>query len=119
MAVDYTDIGKRIRAVRLERGLTQEQLAERIATGTTHVSHIETGNTIPSLKTFLAIVNALDVSADELLCGNIEKSGAVFQGKMAEILSDCSEKELRVIAETVESLKKALRSTYEAIKTTS
>lgn len=114
MTVDYTDIGKRIRVVRLKRGITQEQLAERISIGTTHVSHIETGNTIPSLKTFLAIVNALDISADELLCGNMKQSEIVFQGKMADILSDCNEKELRVLTATAEAVKTTLRATYGA-----
>lgn len=114
MAVDYLDIGKRIRAVRLARGITQEQLAEMVSAGTTHISHIETGNTIPSLKTFLAIVNALDVSADELLCGNMKKSTAVFQDELAAVLSDCNAAELRVISETVHTLKSALRKAYGA-----
>ena len=39
-------------------------------------SHIETGNSVPSLKTLIDIINALDCSADELLCIEIKKSKA-------------------------------------------
>ena len=48
--VDYADIGKRIRACRLAKGMTQEQLANEVGVVVTHISHIETGNSVPSLK---------------------------------------------------------------------
>ena len=57
-----------IRALRRERGMTQEQLANEVGVVVTHISHIETGNSVPSLKTLIDIINALDCSADELLC---------------------------------------------------
>ena len=41
--IDYKSIGARIRAVRTERKITQEQLAEAVGVGTSHLSHIETG----------------------------------------------------------------------------
>ena len=45
--VDYADIGKRIRACRLAKGMTQEQLANEVGVVVTHISHIETGNSVP------------------------------------------------------------------------
>ena len=53
--------------MRSKKNITQERLGEMIGVGTTHVSHIETGNTMPSMKTFVKIINALECSADELL----------------------------------------------------
>lgn len=41
--IDYKDIGKRIRTIRMECKLTQDQLAEAAGVGVTHISHIETG----------------------------------------------------------------------------
>ena len=75
--VDYADIGKRIRACRLAKGMTQEQLANEVGVVVTHISHIETGNSVPSLKTLIDIINALDCSADELLCIEIKKAKTV------------------------------------------
>jgi len=54
--VDYADIGKRIRACRLAKGMTQEQLANEVGVVVTHISHIETGNSVPSLKTLIDII---------------------------------------------------------------
>lgn len=113
MTVDYLDIGKRIRSARIAKGITQEQLAERIGAGTTHVSHIETGNTIPSLKTFIAILNALEISSDEVLCGNTNNSAYVFENELNQIVKDCSTEEMRVITETISGLKTALRKNYK------
>ena len=48
--VDYADIGKRIRACRLAKGMTQEQLANEVGVVVMHISHIETGISVPSLK---------------------------------------------------------------------
>ena len=111
MRINYLEIGQRIRAARQKKGLTQEKLAEMVETATTHISHIETGNTIPSIKMFIAIVNALDISADELLCDHLKKSKYVFQNEMADITQDCSEKEMKIMVETVKALKSALRNT--------
>lgn len=107
--IDYKTIGKKIRDRRLEAGLSQERLAELCNVGTTHISHIETGNCIPSLKTFIAIINALSCSADELLCYELEHSEHTYNNKISDLLSDCSSKELMVITDTISSLKGSLR----------
>ena len=103
--VDYADIGKRIRACRLAKGMTQEQLANEVGVVVTHISHIETGNSVPSLKTLIDIINALDCSADELLCIEIKKAKPVFDSWMTEQLADCSADEAKIIKETVVNLK--------------
>ena len=100
--VDYADIGKRIRACRLAKGMTQEQLANEVGVVVTHISHIETGNSVPSLKTLIDIINALDCL----------KAKPVFDSWMTEQLADCSADETKIIKETVVSLKKSLRKVY-------
>lgn len=65
--MDYYEIGRQVRKIRKARGLSQEALAEMIGISTTHMSHIETGNTKLSLPVFIALASALEVSADELL----------------------------------------------------
>ena len=107
--IDYQTIGQKIRKRRLEAGFSQEHLAELCNVGTTHISHIETGNCIPSLKVFIAIINALSCSADELLSDELMSSEHIFQSELAQLTNDCTTKELRIISETVISLKKSLR----------
>jgi len=109
MQIDYLDIGNRIRAERTKQNLSQEKLAEMAGVGTTHISHIETGNTKLSIKAFIAIINALNVSADELLRNHIIKAKHVLEGELAELVDDCNDDETRIIADTIKALKESLR----------
>lgn len=59
MAIDYTDIGQRIKQKRIEKGFTQEKLSELIGVGASHMSHLESGGTVPSIEVFIALCNVL------------------------------------------------------------
>ena len=65
--MDLRDVGLRIKKTREAKGLTQEELAALVDLSPTHISVIERGQKIPKLDTFVAITNALDISADSLL----------------------------------------------------
>ena len=108
--IDYTKIGSQIRKYRKAKGMSQEQLAAKAGVGITHISHIETGNTIPSTSTLLDIINALDLSADELFCDYIAKCRPIFHNRIADCLEDCSEEEIRIISDMAEGLKTSLRA---------
>ena len=107
--IDYKTVGLRIRAVRLEKKLTQEKLAEAAGVGVTHISHIETGNSIPSLQVTVDIVNALGCSMDELLCMDVEQARSVRDNWLGELVADCSGEEVKLITDTVLALKDSLR----------
>ncbi len=111
--INYKTIGMKIRERRLHAGLSQERLAELCDVGTTHISHIETGNCIPSLRTFIAIVNSLSCSADELLCDELNKAEQTYSTEISKILEDCTSKELMVMTDTLISLKHSLRKIPE------
>lgn len=107
--IDYKTIGSKIRKRRIECKISQEKLAELCDVGTTHISHIETGNCIPSLKVFIAILNALSCSADELLCDELNNAEHAYNSEIAKILEDCSNHELMIITDTIQALKVSLR----------
>ena len=107
--IDYKSIGTRIRAVRQEKKLTQEQLAEAAGVGVTHISHIETGNSVPSLQVMVDIINALGCSADELLCVEIEQARSLLNSWLSELVADCDSTEIKLITDMVISLKSSLR----------
>ncbi|MBE7704622.1 MAG: helix-turn-helix transcriptional regulator [Cyanobacteria bacterium SIG29] len=54
-------IQNNIKKYRNERKLTQEQLSEMVGISCDYLSEIERGKKIPSLKRFIAIVEALDI----------------------------------------------------------
>lgn len=60
------NIGQRIRASRLHRGLTQAELAEAIDKAFETVSNIERGKAAPSFTTLSAVSEVLDVPLRDL-----------------------------------------------------
>ncbi len=63
------DIGKNIKELRCARGLTQEELGERLHVTRQTVSNYETGRTRPDIDMLLDIAAALDGDANALLYG--------------------------------------------------
>jgi transcriptional regulator with XRE-family HTH domain len=61
-------IGPRIRARRIELGISQRQLASRLGVSASFVSRVETGQCPPSVVTLRAMTSELGISASELLC---------------------------------------------------
>jgi transcriptional regulator with XRE-family HTH domain len=59
--------GARLRAMRLERGLTQEQLAESAELHPTFISNIERGYSSPTLSTLLRLADALNTRPGALV----------------------------------------------------
>ena len=106
---DYKFLGSRILAMRIERKITQEKLAEAAGVGGKHISDIETGNSIPSLQTLVDIINALDCTADELLCMEVRQSRPMLNSWLGELVSDCSDSEVKLITDMVVAMKASMR----------
>ena len=105
--IDYKAIGARIKAARVRKGITQGKISKLAGLSTPHISNIETGNTKLGLPTIIHLANVLEVSVDELLCDNIQRSEAVYSSELSDLLKDCSVDELHIIAELVKVIKKA------------
>jgi transcriptional regulator with XRE-family HTH domain len=59
--------GALVRALREERGFTQDQLAERAGVSSTYIGFIERGDNVPTLTIILQIASALKVRSSDLL----------------------------------------------------
>ena len=77
-------IGKNIRKFRLARKLRQEDLAEKTDLTTNYIGMVERGEKIPSLETFIKIVNALGVSSDMVLTDVLETGYTVKNSMLNE-----------------------------------
>lgn len=102
--MDYYKIGQKIRKLRKAHGLSQEELAERVDISTTHMSHIETGNTKLSLPVLVDLAAALEVRVDDLLSDNPVPSGTVLE-EIADVLERCTTQEAKVLADVVKATK--------------
>lgn len=102
--MDLKAVGQRIKEVREAKGLTQEDLADIVDLSPTHVSVIERGLKVAKLDTFVAIANALDVSADVLLIDVVAQSTNGATNELAEIIAKLPVKEKRKILKVVKVL---------------
>lgn len=59
--------GRRLRQLRLERNLTQDALAQIVATSKPFISDMERGVKVPSLTMVLRLARALDCNIYELV----------------------------------------------------
>jgi transcriptional regulator with XRE-family HTH domain len=60
-------LGDRLRAARIEYGISLRELARRVGVSASLISQIETGKVHPSVSTLYALASELDASVDELL----------------------------------------------------
>ncbi len=56
-----------LRAVRAERGISQNQLSQMSGISRTGLGHIESGSVLPSFANVLRIAKALQVSIEEIM----------------------------------------------------
>ena len=63
--------GQFISRVRTEKGMTQKELAQKVGVTDKAVSKWETGRGMPDISSLDALCNALDVSVNELLSGEV------------------------------------------------
>ncbi len=107
MDLDYKEIGKRIRDIRMFRKLSQAALAEKADVSPQYICLVEAGKKQLSLTVLVRIASALSVSSDHLLFG---RSAGSHSGKdeLTLLLSDCSESESNVIMDVAEAAKKSL-----------
>ena len=67
--MDQGKIGKFIGTVRKQRGLTQEQLGEKIGVTNKTISRWETGKYMPDIDKLQELSAVLDITVNELLAG--------------------------------------------------
>ena len=65
--VDFTKIGLRIKAARLEKGLNQSELGELVGCSNNHMSHVEVGQTKVSLSMLMKLSLVLEKDFDYFL----------------------------------------------------
>jgi len=71
MSAANTDVGPQLRARRVDRGISQRELARRLGLSPSLISQIEKGQSRPSVKTLYGMVTELGLSLDELFLSRL------------------------------------------------
>jgi len=95
--IDLTTVGGRIKAKRLEAGMTQEQLAEKLFVKFSMISRYERAESNMGIDTLKSIANALDCSASYLLEG-VDAQLSEEEGELMKIYKSLKNDSIRKIA---------------------
>lgn len=99
-------IGKRLRNIRMRRGLSQEALAHRASIHPTYIGQLERGEKNATLETINKIARALDIELIDLF--NFTSTKEQNQNEQMELLQnklkEVSEKDQQVILNIMDVL---------------
>ena len=99
-------IGKNIRKFREIKKLRQEDLAEKTDLTTNYIGMIERGEKIPSLETFINILNSLGVSAVMVLSDVLDNGYTVKDSLLNEKLEKLVPEDRNRIYEVIDTMMK-------------
>lgn len=101
--MEKTALGQRIRESRMEKGYTQQALANKAGIGLMYLGEIERGIKMPSLSIFLKIVDALDVSADYVLRDELKSGERFIFDDLTDKLAPLSSKQRKTATEILDA----------------
>ncbi len=104
MALDYTIIGERLKKTRLEKQMTQENLAEKIDVSVAFLSRIERGLSHINLKRLNQICEILGVSEGYILNGAANTSKQYLISEFNDIFIQCSPEKQKLIYEIAKTI---------------
>ncbi len=94
-------IGKRIKDMRLERGLSQQELGDLLGVTKVSVCGYENGTRTPSLETFDLMAKVFNTTTDYLLGREIR----ICDNEKGEYLGNISKDDVQIITELKENPK--------------
>lgn len=96
MAVDFSIIGKRLKEARKKKGLTQEQLVEKMGVSIAYLSKVETGKIHINLERLSEICGILGVTEGEILNGVSNHSEKYLHSEFNDLLRKCSPRKQKI-----------------------
>lgn len=97
MAIDYNIVGERLKRARLDKKLTQENLAEKLDVSVAYLSRIECGSSKINLKRLHELCSLLDVSEGYILSGSSEDSKDYLDEDFKKLLKQCTPEQQKLI----------------------
>lgn len=101
--MDKSTLGKKLRQVRLEKGYTQQSLAEKAGIGNVYLGEIERGLKMPSLNIFIKLIEALDISADYVLRDELTSGKEYIYDEIAQKMQNLTPKQRKTAANILDA----------------
>lgn len=104
--LDFKQIGNRIQFYRLQKKLTQSELAEIIGTNQKHLSRIEAGYHRSNFDTIIAITKALHIPVESLIADYDDSTDENTLKLIMEDIRGMSPKQLDMLRDSIKMIKK-------------
>lgn len=101
--MDKNSLGSMIKKVRKSRGYTQQVLAEKSDIGLMYYGEIERGTKMPSINTFIKIIEALEVSADYILQNELSSGKEYVFDELTHKLQKLTPKQRKTASEILDA----------------
>ena len=105
----YQTIGARIKEIRLSKGISQAELAEKAKLSSPVISSLENGHSKIWLVTFAKACEALQVSANDILRLDTPAALNDYPKEFTSLIEDCSSSEIESILKIAKEVKASIR----------
>lgn len=105
---DKLYLAEKIKYYRKKANLTQAELAEKVDLSIQHISRIESGCYVPSLKSFFALVTVLKIDLKDFGF-NIDSTNNQLKDKLITMISNATDEELIFYKNVIEAVNKSLK----------
>lgn len=103
-SINFEEIGRKLRELRVSKGLTQEYIANKANVNTSHISNIENNRVKISLTTLIYVCNALNTTIDYILNDEYIDSLSVLDQNILKELKKCDKKTKEQILKIIQIL---------------
>ncbi|WP_461811511.1 helix-turn-helix domain-containing protein [Faecalimonas sp.] len=112
--IDYKLLGRHLREIRKQNGMTQAEIAEKMKMGVKYYASIEEGKTKINLIRLIQFICITQTSADYILAGTHKRYPSQFQcpenasrsrKQLSQLLDQCSEQIIETIYVIAEGLR--------------
>lgn len=97
---DFKAFGQAIKAARKAKGISRNQLADKLNIAPRYIASIENSGQHPSLQILYELVTLLDVSVDQFFFPEREQEKSTRRRQLDTMLDGMSEKDLKILSAT-------------------
>ena len=108
---DFKIFGQAIKAARKTKGISRNQLADRLNIAPRYIASIENSGQHPSLQIFYELVTFLDVSVDQFFFPDRDTDKSTQRRQLDTMLDGMSEKNLKIMSATARGIEEAENDT--------
>jgi len=101
--MEKASLGQKLRQARLRKGYSQQKLAEMAGTGNVYLGEIERGVKMPSLNSFIKLIDALEISADYILRHELPSGQAYIYDELTEKLRGLTPRQRKTVADIIDA----------------